>query len=74
MGATKRDYMDLHGNVKLEEIIQRYLLDIEEEMILDYDLYVNGATQEIKILQDNITSEEVIDYLDDTNLEYIMDY
>jgi len=41
MGATKRDYMDLHGNVKLEEIIQRYLLDIEEEMIyqtLDCDI------------------------------------
>ena len=35
MGATKRDYMDLHGNVKLEEIIQRYLLDIEEEMIYE---------------------------------------
>jgi len=41
MGATKRDYMDLHGNVKLEEIIQRYLLDFEKEMIyetLDCDI------------------------------------
>jgi hypothetical protein len=35
MAASKRDYINLHGHVKLEEIIQKYLLDIEEEMIYE---------------------------------------
>ena len=70
LGTTQQsEYLDLSAMDK--QILFNY---IEEEMILDYDLYVNGAPQEIKILQDNITSEEVIDYLDDTNLEHIMDY
>jgi len=35
MAASKRDYMDLHGHATLQDIIQKYLLDIEEEMIYE---------------------------------------
>ena len=35
MAASKRDYMDLHGHTNLQEIIQKYLLDIEEQMVYE---------------------------------------
>ena len=35
MAASKRDYMDLHGHATLQEIIQKYLLDIEEQMVYE---------------------------------------
>jgi len=35
MGQSKRDYMVLHGHATLQEIIQNYLLDIEDEMIYE---------------------------------------
>jgi len=35
MAASKRDYMDLHGHVTLQEIIQNYLLEVENEMIYE---------------------------------------
>jgi len=35
MGQSKRDYMNLHGHTTLQDIIQNYLLDIEEEMIYE---------------------------------------
>ena len=35
MAGSKRDYMDLHGHATLQDIIQKYLLDMEEEMIYE---------------------------------------
>jgi len=35
MAASKRTYMDLHGHATLQEIIQNYLLEVEDEMIYD---------------------------------------
>jgi len=35
MAASKSDYMDLHGHATLQDIVQKYLLDIEEEMIYE---------------------------------------
>ena len=35
MGKSKRNYMDLHGHATLEDIIQKYLLDFEEQMIYE---------------------------------------
>ncbi len=35
MAGSKRDYMDLHGHTTLQDIIQKYLLDIEDEMIYE---------------------------------------
>lgn len=35
MATSKRDYMDLHGHAALQEIIQKYLLDIEEQMVYE---------------------------------------
>ena len=33
MAGSKKDYMDLHGYATLKDIIQKYLLDIEDQMI-----------------------------------------
>jgi hypothetical protein len=35
MAAIKKDYMDLHGHASLEGIIQKYLLDFEEQMVYE---------------------------------------
>ena len=35
MAGSKRDYMNLHGHATLQDIVQKYLLDIEEEMIYE---------------------------------------
>ena len=35
MAASKRIYMDLHGHATLQEIIQNYLLEVEDEMIYE---------------------------------------
>ena len=32
MGANKRDYMDYHAHATLEDIINKYNLDAEEQM------------------------------------------
>ncbi len=34
MAGSKRDYMNLHGHATLQDIIQKYLLDIEEEEMI----------------------------------------
>ena len=33
MAGSKRTYMDLHGHATLQDVIQKYLLDIEDENI-----------------------------------------
>jgi hypothetical protein len=35
MGQSKKDYMNLHGNATLQDIVQKYLLDIEEQMVYE---------------------------------------
>ena len=35
MAGSKRDYMDLHGHATLQDIVQKYLLDIEDQMIYE---------------------------------------
>jgi hypothetical protein len=35
MGQSKRTYQDLHGHATLQDVIQKYLLDIEEQMIYE---------------------------------------
>jgi len=35
MAGSKRTYMDLHGHATLQEIIQNYLLEVEDEMIYE---------------------------------------
>ena len=35
MGQSKRDYIDLHGHAGLQDIIQKYLLDIEEQVVYE---------------------------------------
>ena len=47
---------------------------IEDEMILDHDMYLTGMEKDIEISKDDISKEEVLDYLDDSNLEQLMDY
>ena len=38
MAGSKRTYMDLHGHATLQEIIQNYLLEVEDEMIYTKNL------------------------------------
>lgn len=47
---------------------------IEDELILDHDMYLNGTDKKPEISQSEISDEEVLDYLDDTNIEQLMDY
>ncbi len=35
MAGSKRTYMDLHGHATLQEIIQNYLIEVEDEMIYE---------------------------------------
>ena len=35
MAASKSDYMDLHGHATLQDIVQNYLLEVENEMIYE---------------------------------------
>ena len=35
MAGSKKDYMDLHGHATLQDVIQKYLLDIEDQMIYE---------------------------------------
>jgi hypothetical protein len=35
MAGSKKDYINLHGHATLQDIIQKYLLDIEEQMIYE---------------------------------------
>jgi len=35
MAGSKRDYMNLHGHATLQDIIQNYLLEVEDEMIYE---------------------------------------
>ena len=35
MAGSKRTYMDLHGHATLQDIVQKYLLDIEDQMIYE---------------------------------------
>ena len=35
MAGSKRDYMNLYRRATLQDIIQKYLLDIEDQMIYE---------------------------------------
>jgi len=35
MAGSKRTYMNLHGHATLQDIVQKYLLDIEDQMIYE---------------------------------------
>jgi len=57
------------------KIDQQHLYDyIEDEMILDHDMYINGMDKNLKDFKNDISEEAVLDYLDDTNIEQLMDY
>lgn len=47
---------------------------IEDEMILDHDMYINGTDDKLEVSKGDISDEDVLDYLDDTSIEQLMDY
>ena len=47
---------------------------IEDEMILDHDMYINGTGNKLEISKSDISDEDVLNYLDDTSIEQLMDY
>jgi len=54
---------------------KQHLFDyIEDEMLLDHDMYINGTDEKLKVFKNDISEEEVLDYLDDTSIEQLMDY
>ena len=54
-----------------KELLHDY---IEDEMILDHDMYINGIDEKLEISKSDISKEDVLDYLDDTSIEQLMDY
>jgi len=47
---------------------------IEDEMILDHDLYIKDSGKKLELQSNTISDEDVLDYLDDTSIEQLMDY
>ena len=56
MAGSKKDYMDLHGHATLQDIIQKYLLDIEDQMIHET---LCDTSSKNKQLQANVTQHEI---------------
>jgi hypothetical protein len=66
---TNSDAMDF------SKLDKQHLFDyIEDEMLLDHDMYINGTDEKPEIFKNDISEEDVLDYLDDTSIEQLMDY
>ena len=48
MGASKKDYMDYHAHATLEDVIQKYNLDAEEqEEFMIYETLCDTRSKDI---------------------------
>ncbi len=47
---------------------------IEDELYLDHDLYINNADKPSPSSTPNFSEDDVLDYLDDSSIEQLIDY